>query len=196
MVELRDNLRTARVYGRHERCEPCNLLVGIRSELARLASAQTGRELTQRNRYPDLQVGISPSQMGSRITAWGLMVEMSIPLQQESRRGQEREADAMVSAARSRTEALSQQLLGELGSNLAGLDTARRTEALLRTRLVPQTELSLRSALSSYEVGKGEFAMVIEAERQIRKARQALINSEAEAQLRLAEIERVLGEDL
>ena len=168
----------------------------IRAELARLASAQTGRELTQRNRYPDLQVGISPSQMGSRITTWGLMVEMNIPLQQQARRGQEREAEAMVSAARSRADALSRQLLGDLGSNLAALDAARRTETLVRTRLLPQSQLSLESALSSYEVGKGEFAMVIEAERQIRKARQELIKSEAEAQMRLAEIERLLGEDL
>jgi outer membrane protein TolC len=72
----------------------------IAAELARLTAAQKNRELTQANRYPDLQVGVSPSQMGSRITTWGVMFEINIPLQQESRRGQEREADAMVSAAR------------------------------------------------------------------------------------------------
>jgi cobalt-zinc-cadmium efflux system outer membrane protein len=54
---------------------------------------------------PRPQVGVSPSQMGSRITTWGVMLEMNIPLQQESRRGQEREAEAMVAAARSRAEA-------------------------------------------------------------------------------------------
>ncbi len=168
----------------------------IRAELARLSAAQTVRELTQRNRYPDLQVGISPSQMGSRITTWGVMFEMSIPLQQESRRGQEREAEAMVGAARSRSDALTRQLLGELGGNLAGLDAARRTQVLVKTRLLPQSELSLQSALASYEIGKAEFAMVLEAQRQIRKARQELLKSEVEAQLRLAEIERTLGEDL
>jgi outer membrane protein TolC len=76
--------------------------------------AQKNRDLTQRNRYPDLTVGVSPSQMGSRITTWGVMVEMNIPLQQESRRSQERESEAMVSAARSRAESLSQQLQGDL----------------------------------------------------------------------------------
>jgi hypothetical protein len=44
--------------------------------------------------------------MGSRITTWGVMLEMNIPLQQEARRSQEREAEAMVAAARSRAEAL------------------------------------------------------------------------------------------
>jgi outer membrane protein TolC len=168
----------------------------IAAELARLTAAQKSRELTQANRYPDLQVGVSPSQMGSRITTWGVMFEINIPLQQESRRGQEREADAMVSAARSRADALSHQLLGELGANLAGLDAARRTEALIRSEMLPQSELGLQSAVAAYENGKAEFVMLLEAQRQIRKARQELLKSQVEAQMRLTDIERILGEDL
>ncbi len=168
----------------------------IAAELARLAAAQKNRELAQANRYPDLQVGVSPSQMGSRITTWGVMFEINIPLQQASRRGQEREADAMVGAARSRADALSHELLGELGAQLAGLEAARRTEALIRSELLPQSELSLQSAVAVYENGKAEFAMLLEAQRQIRKARQELLKSQVEAQMRLTEIERILGEDL
>lgn len=166
------------------------------AERARLAAAQKMRDLTQRNRYPDLTVGVSPSQMGSRITTWSLMFEMNIPLQQEARRSQEREAEAMVAAARSRSDALSHQLLGDLAVNLAGLDAARRSEALVVNQLLPQSDLGLRSALSAYESGKADFAMVLEAQRQIRKARQEQLKSQVEAQMRLAEIERILGEDL
>ena len=168
----------------------------VLAELARLAAAQKSRDLTQANRYPDLTVGVSPSQMGSRITTWGVMFEMNIPLQQESRRAQEREAEAMVSAARSRVDALSNQLLGELGANLAGLDAARRIHTLIRTQLLPQSELSLQSSLLAYEYGKTEFAVLLEAQRQIRKARQELLKSQVDAQMRLADIERILGEDL
>lgn len=168
----------------------------IQAELARVAVAQKNRELTQRNRYPDLTVGLAPSQMGSRITTWGVMVEMNIPLQQETRRSQERESEAMVSAARSRAESLSQQLLGDLAVNLAGLEAARRTEALVKTQLLPQSELSLQSALAAYENGKAEFSMLLEAQRGIRKARQEILKSQVEAQMRMADIERILGEDL
>ena len=168
----------------------------LQAEQARLAGAQKNRDLTSRNRYPDFQVGVSPSQMGSRITTWGLMFEMNIPLQQESRRAQEREAEAMVSAARLRSEALSHQLLGELAGNLAGFDAARRTEALMTTQLLPQSELNLRSALAGYENGKADFATLLDANRQIRKARQDLLKAQVDAQMRLAEIERILGEDL
>ncbi len=168
----------------------------IMVELARLAAAQKNRDLTHANRYPDLLVGLSPSQMGSRITTWSLMFEMNIPLQQESRRGQEREAAAMVNAARSRADNLSNRVLGELGANLAGLDAARRTEILIKSQLLPQAELSLQSSLAAYANGKAEFAVLIEAQRQILKARQELLKSRVEAQLRLADIESLLGEDL
>ena len=66
--------------------------------------------------------------------------------------------------------------------NLAGLDAARRTEALVKTQLLPQSELSLQSALAAYENGKAEFAMLLEAQRQIRTARQELLKSQVEAQ--------------
>lgn len=187
-------LVTADAASLAERARARNPLVA--AELARLSGAQKNRELTQRNRYPDFLVGLAPSQVGSRITTWGVMFEVNIPLQQESRRSQEREADAMVSAARSRAGALQNQLLGELGANLAGLDAARRTEALIRTQLLPQSELSAKSALASYETGKADFAMVLDAQRQRRKARQELLKTQVEAQTRLADIERILGEDL
>ena len=124
------------------------------------------------------------------------MFEVSIPLQQESRRAQEREAEAMVGAARSRAEALSRQLLADLAGNLSAFDAARRTESMIESRLLPQSELSLQSSLAAYENGKVDFATLLEAQRQIRKGRQELLKSRVEAQMRLAEIERILGEDL
>jgi len=166
------------------------------AEEARLRSARGNRELTQRNRYPDIQVGISPTQMGSRITTWGVMVEMNIPLRRESRRAQEREADAMVSAQQARTQALQAQLTGELGENVAGMAAASRSEALINTQLLPQSELGFRSALVAYENGKVDFATLLDAQRQIRKAKADRLRAQADAQMRLADIERIVGEEL
>ena len=102
----------------------------------------------------------------------------------------------MIQAARARADALSHQLLGELAGSLAGLQVARRKEALTKTQLLPQSELGLQSALAAYESGKAEFAMLLDAQRQIRKARQELLKTQVEAQMRLADIERIVGEDL
>jgi cobalt-zinc-cadmium efflux system outer membrane protein len=168
----------------------------LQVEQARLAGAQKSRDLTLSNRYPDWQLGLQSTQVGSRITSLGLMVEVNLPLQQDSRRAQEREAEAMVGAARSRAEALSNQLLGDLSGNLAAYDGARRTEALVKTQWLPQSTLTLQSALAAYESGKVDFATLLDAQRQIRKAQLELLKAQVDAQLRLAEIERILGEEL
>ncbi|HNE17030.1 MAG TPA: TolC family protein, partial [Rhodocyclaceae bacterium] len=119
-----------------------------------------------------------------------------LPLQQASRRAQEREADSLLAAARARREATAQQALGELGEALSALDAARRTEALASQSLLPQAELTFRAALAGYETGKVDFTTLLDAQRQIRLARQNRLKAQTEAQLRLADIERLVGEDL
>ena len=163
---------------------------------ARLRAAEKSRDLTYKNRYPDFTFGIAPTQSGNSIRDWAVMVEINIPLQQSWRRAQEREAEAMLSAARSRKEATANQVLADLTENLSGLDATRRTEAAITTSLLPQTELTFKAALASYENGKVDFATLLDAQRQIRMAKQNQIKAQAETQTRLAAIERLLGEDL
>ena len=124
------------------------------------------------------------------------MVEVNIPLQQSSRRAQERESEAMLSAAQSRKEALANQVLSELAENLAAIEAAQRSAALASSSLQPQAELSFNSALAGYENGKVDFAALLDAQRQTRQAGQNQIKAQFEEQIRLAEIEKLIGEDL
>ena len=165
-------------------------------EESRIKAAEKGRDLAYKNRYPDFTVGVSPIQYQSAIKEWELMVELNIPLQQSSRRAQERESEAMLSAAKSRREASTHQILAALSENLAGIEAAQRTGMLATTSLLPQAELTFNAALASYETGKVDFATLLDAQRQIRQAKQNQIKAQAEAQVRLAEIEKLLGEDL
>lgn len=166
------------------------------AEEARIRSAEKSRELAYKERYPDFMLGVTPVQYGSSIKEWQLMVEFNIPLQQASRRSMERESESMLSAARSRKEATANQVLSELAENLSGIEAARRTEMLATTSLLPQAELTFNSALAAYETGNVDFATLLEAQQQIRKARLNRIKAQAEAQIRLAAIEKLLGEEL
>ncbi len=163
---------------------------------ARSIEAEQSRDLAYRNRYPGFTVGVAPTQSGSTIKTWDLMLEFSIPLQQGSRSSQQHEAEAMVAASSSRKEALLNQMLAALSESVSGLETARHIESLTATQLLPQAELTYQSALTAYENGKVDFATLLDAQRQILKARQQQLKVQLEAQLRLAEIERLLGEEL
>lgn len=166
------------------------------ADAARIRAAEKNRDLAYRNRYPDFTVGVAPIQTRNRVNEWELMLELNIPLQQGSRRSQEREAEKMLDAARARREASANQLLADLAENLAAIDAARRMEQLARTSLLPQAELTFQAALAGYENGKVDFATLLDAQRQIRKARQDIIKTQSEQQARLADIERLIGEDL
>jgi outer membrane protein TolC len=168
----------------------------LRTEESQILAAEKNRELTYKNRYPDFMVGLSPIQYGKSIREWELMVEVTIPLQQDTRRAQEREAQAMVEAARSRREVATNQVLADLYENVAGLEAARRTLALTTESLLPQSELTYRSALAGYESGKVDFATLLDAQRQIRQAKLNQVKAGVAAQTRLADIERIVGEEL
>ncbi len=166
------------------------------TEEARIRGAEKNRDLTQLNRYPDFTLSISPTQYQSAIREWGLMLEVNIPLQQSSRRAQEREAEAMLSAARARQQATANQLLSDLAESLAAMEAAQHSDMLMTSSLLPQAELTFNSALAGYENGKVDFATLLDAQRQIRMARQTQIKAQFEAQMRFAEIEKLTGEDL
>ncbi|MBK7024070.1 MAG: TolC family protein [Sulfuritalea sp.] len=163
---------------------------------SKIKAAEKSRDLTYKNRYPDFTFGVSPIQYQNSIKEWELMFELNIPLQQSSRRSQERESESMLNAARSRKEATTNQVSAELAEALSGIEAARRTENLLTNSLLPQAELTFKAALAGYETGKVDFATLLDAQRQIRQARQNQLKAQVDAQMRLAEIERLLGEDI
>jgi outer membrane protein TolC len=166
------------------------------TEEARIKTAELARELNLKNRYPDFTLAITPTQLQTRVTEWSLMLELNIPLQQASRRAQEREAQAMLDAATARRAAVANQLRSDLSENLAGIDAAQRTEKLATSSQLPQAELTFQAALAGYENGKLDFATLLDAQRQVRQARQGQLKAQLEAQMRLAEIEKLLGEEL
>ena len=163
---------------------------------ASIQSSEKSRDLAYSNRYPNFTLGVAPNQVGNAVRSWDLMVELNIPLQQSSRRSQEREAEAMLSASNARKQALLDQTQSDLSENLSAFESSRRTESLIATSLLPQAELTYQSALAGYETGKVDFAMLIEAQKQILKARQQQLQAQTDMQLRLADIEKLLGDSL
>ena len=162
---------------------------------AAIDAADQSRKLTYLSRYPGFTLGVAPTQTASTVKSWDLMVELNIPLQQSSRRAQEQEAEALLAAAHARREALLNQTEAALSESLSELASARQTETLISTQLLPQAELSYQSALAGYQTGKVSFSTLIETQKQILKVRQQSLQAQTDAQMRLAEIEKLLGEE-
>jgi cobalt-zinc-cadmium efflux system outer membrane protein len=124
------------------------------------------------------------------------MVEVNIPIRFDTRRAQEAEASAIVGVARERQHAIANNIMGELEETIAAYEAASEQEWLVTNTLLPQTELTFRSALAGYETGKVDFATLLDAQRAIWRAKQDMIKAQVEQAVRLAEIERMIGESL
>lgn len=161
-----------------------------------VVAAQKSRELTWLNRYPDFAVALTNNRPLNGADNWDLMVEVTIPFQQSSRRAQEREAAYRVDAAQARVLASETRLYGRLGETLAAFEANRDKARLLHDTLLPQAHATLEAAQSGYESGKVNFNTLIEAERQILRTRLALLDAEVETSVRLAEIEFLTGASL
>jgi outer membrane protein, heavy metal efflux system len=165
-------------------------------QAAQITGAERNASLVRANRWPDLSLGLSTIQRGSRLMDYELMVEVNIPWQRDVLRANETEALTMRSAAEARRDAVAAQLRGDLGENWAALDASREQAAILRDTLLPQAQLTFDSALSAYQSGRVDFGTLLDAQRQIRRTRLDLLKVQLEQQMRLAEIERIVGEDL
>ena len=163
---------------------------------ARIVGARSSRDLAYRERYPDFSLGVVPMQVNNGIGSWGVMLEMNLPLQQESRRSRERESELMLAAAEAKKAGIAERLRADLGNARAALHAARLTEQLISGNLLPLAELGFKSAMAGYETGKVDFATLLDAQRQVKQAKQNLYKSQATQRARLADIERLIGEEL
>ena len=158
-----------------------------------IAAAGDRSRLIEKNRYPDISLGVSAIDREDGPAGVMASASIKVPLQWGLRKAQIREASARASAAQLRRDASLLQLQGGLEEALAGLQAAQKTEVLLTTSLQPQTQAAYRSALSGYQFGQGELTAVLEAAHRTQEIRLELLKVQAEQQALLAEIERIIG---
>lgn len=189
--QMPKKLDTAVLQGKVQRNNPL-----LRTQDAQIAAADANQRLVEKNRYPDVILGLAPTQRAGGIDGWAAMVEVNIPIRFDTRRAQESEASAILGVARERQHAIANNVMGELEETIAAYEAASEQELLVTNTLLPQTELTFHSALAGYETGKVDFATLLDAQRAIWRAKQDMIKAQVEQEVRLAEIERMIGESL
>lgn len=167
----------------------------LSAERATRSAAAGERRLADKAWYPDITVGGSVVQRSGTVTGYEAMVGVRVPLQWGVKDAAQREATAKLGAAEARIRGVAARARGELAQAWEGLRAADRTEQLLDRRLLPQTDAAWRSALFDYQAGRGEFALLLEAERRVQQARLDLLRARVEQRVMLAEIERIVGEE-
>jgi len=130
---------------------------------------ETGRirvDLAKKNFLPDFSVNAGSMYRGSFEMGpmWQAGVGVTIPLWIERRQqNQLAEAQAVVRGRTAESDAVGRELELRTRERAAQLDASLRIAALYRDKVLPLDELSLESALASYQAGKLPFISVLDA---------------------------------
>lgn len=166
----------------------------LQAAQAQVEAAQDSLRLRQRERWPDISVGVGAMQRGHRIDGYELMLEVELPLQRRALAAREREARRLEDAALARADAKQTSLGGQLGIAWAQWRSAQRQRALLGSTRIPQAEANYRSALASYQLGEVDFNALLDALTDWQDARLANLDATRDELLGAAGVRALEGD--
>jgi len=167
----------------------------LRAALYEIEANQAGYKLAKKTYLPDFMIGYAPIQRGREYSAYDLMFGFNIPIWIGKNQGKIKEAFAKLESARSKLASLKNSIKYEIEQGIIKIDTASRIIDLYKTSLVPQAELSFKSAIVGYETGKVDFLSLLETERVLKDTKIKYIKAVTDYQIRVAELERFVGEE-
>jgi outer membrane protein TolC len=168
----------------------------ILAQQAVIDGASKSVELAEKGWYPDFELGLGAVRREDDFRGYEAMLTMNVPLQWGLRQSEIGESKAMAAAARTRREARALELANDVTDAWIGLKSDREVEKLLRENTLPQAEIGFQAAAKGYELGRAEFLDVLMTEQQLWKSNIDLVKVQFDQQMRLAELEKLVGGSL
>lgn len=124
-----------------------------------------------------------------------LGVQGNVPIFGGKNRARIEAAQAGVASTREETHALANRVLAEI-ADAFGEVRAEQRQTELHHQLIPISRQALASALASYSAGRGNFTMVLDAERDLQMHELDLAMHLAAYAQHLTDLERAVGGDI
>lgn len=135
----------------------------LKAQRRRIDREQYGVELAQKDFYPDFNVGFTYFNRPGLPEMYAVNVGVKIPLYfWQKQRPAVAEATASTATEKQRLENTSTLLFFRIKDRYLAATTAQRLVKLYGTTIIPQSSLSLESAISGYEVGKVDFLTLLD----------------------------------
>lgn len=135
----------------------------LKAQRRRIDREQYGVELAQKDFYPDFNVGFIYFNRPGLPEMYAVNVGVKIPLYfWQKQRPAVAEAAASTATEKQRLENTSTLLFFRIKDRYLAATTAQRLVKLYGTTIIPQSSLSLESAISGYEVGKVDFLTLLD----------------------------------
>ena len=183
--------------------------LAVRSELeaaeARIRRNELGVRLARLANRPDFTVQasyITVPKLGSNPAsdagkdAFGVMVNVNLPLFRKRTRAEVQEARARVEESRYIRENIRDTVAAEVAEAYGRLRHAGRALDVYEQGLVTQAENSVLATLAAYQTGQMDFLDLLDAERMVLRARLGYVAETANYRKYLSLLERAAGGSL
>lgn len=135
----------------------------LKAQRRAVEGRQYAVELAKKDFYPDFSVGVAYTNRPGMPEMYSVRVGVTLPIySRQKQRPALEEAVAGESAERSRLENATAVLFFKIKDRYLAATTARRLVKLYGTTIIPQSSLSLESAIAGYEVGRVDFLTLLD----------------------------------
>lgn len=136
----------------------------LKGQRRKIEGAQYAIQLAKKDFYPDFTVGITYVNRPAMPEMYGLNIGIKLPIYYaQKQRPALTEATASADAEKRSLENMTTLLMFKIRDKYLAETTAKRLLSLYSTTIVPQSSLSLESAIAGYEVGKVDFLTLLDS---------------------------------
>jgi len=135
----------------------------LKAQRRKIEGAQYAIQLAKKDVYPDFSVGFTYVNRPAMPEMYGVTVGIKLPLYYaQKQRPALTEATASFEAEKRSFENTTTLLMFKIRDKYLAETTARRLLSLYSTTIVPQSSLSLESAIAGYQVGRVDFLTLLD----------------------------------
>lgn len=174
----------------------------LREAQQRIARARTGKELAEKDFYPDFNVSLktiftgsaefgNPPDSGRDPVIAGFSV--NLPIFRDRRHGKVAEKEAVISSAQSFKQQQIRTITISIEKELYAYREAQRRVALYRDDLLPKVKQQLEVAINGFQSGQSSILELIDAEKSLLDFRLAESRAVADRALAVARLEYRTG---
>ena len=173
----------------------------LKSLQALIEKGQAGHKLAEKEFYPDFNVSFEYMQRdqfeGSNgDDMYSLGVTFNLPVQRERRQAMVAESSSEINMATEELNSTRNSINSGVADLMAQLERRRKLVDLYKTGIIPQAEQSLESATIGYRVNKVDFLTLQDNRMTLFSYERELYDSLADYQMKLAQLEALVGKSL
>ena len=135
----------------------------LKAQRRKIEGAQYAIQLAKKEFYPDFSIGFTYANRPAMPEMYGVNIGIKLPVYYaQKQRPALTEANASFEAEKRSLENTTTLLMFKIRDKYLAVTTAKRLLSLYSTTIVPQSSLSLESAIAGYEVGRIDFLTLLD----------------------------------